>query len=83
MEREQIEELFEESGYHALNSKLAYKVWLTGVWDEEDEDRIEAFIDAYSFEGDGIVTDDFLYHYRIFAYIYGTNECSLFQRQIF
>ncbi|MCS0788119.1 hypothetical protein NX021_08045 [Cytobacillus firmus] len=83
MEREQIEELFEESGYPALNSKLAYKVWLTGVWDEEDEDKIEAFIDAYSFEGDGIVTDDFLYHYRIFAYIYGKNECLLFQRQIF
>ncbi|MBU8771062.1 hypothetical protein [Cytobacillus oceanisediminis] len=83
MEREQIEELFEESGYPALNSKLAYKVWLTGVWDEEDEDKIEAFIDAYSFEGEGIVTDDFLYHYRIFAYIHEKNECLGFQREIF
>ncbi|MDF2037419.1 hypothetical protein P2R12_10700 [Cytobacillus oceanisediminis] len=83
MERERIEELFEESGYHGLNSRLAYKVWMRGVWDEEDEDRIEAFLDAYSFEGERILTDEFLYHYRIFAYIHEKNECSLFQRQIF
>ncbi|MBN8201777.1 MULTISPECIES: hypothetical protein [Bacillaceae] len=83
MEREQIEELFEDSGYHGLNSKLAYKIWLTGVWDEEDEDKIEAFIDAYSFEGEAILTDNFLYHYRIFAYIHDKNEGSLFHRQIF
>ncbi|KON86494.1 hypothetical protein AF332_06410 [Sporosarcina globispora] len=81
MEREQIEELFEESGYHDLNSQLAYKVWMTGIWDEEDEEKIEAFLDAYSFEGEGILTDEFLYHYRIFAYIHEKN--ALFQRQIF
>jgi hypothetical protein len=77
VEREQIEGLFEESGYPGLNNRLAYKVWMTGVWDEEDEDRIEAFIDAYSFEEEGIVTDDFLYHYRIFAYIHERNELPL------
>ena len=78
MEREQIEELFEESGYAGLSSSLAYKVWMTGVWDGEDEDRIEAFLDAYSFEEEGIFTGEFLYHYRIFAYIYERNELSLF-----
>ncbi|EWG09422.1 hypothetical protein [Cytobacillus firmus] len=77
MEREQIEGLFEESGNPGLNSKLAYKVWMTGVWDEEDEDRIEAFIDAYSFEEEGIITGEFLYHYRIFAYIHERNELPL------
>lgn len=78
MEREQIEELFEESGYAGLSSSLAFKVWMTGVWDGEDEERIEAFLDAYSFEGERIITGDFLYHYRIFAYIHERNELPLF-----
>ncbi|URM33672.1 hypothetical protein LLY41_04195 [Cytobacillus firmus] len=78
MEREQIEELFEESGYSGLNSKLAYKVWMTGAWDDADEDRIEAFLEAYSFEQEGIITGEFLYHYRIFAYIHEKNDLPLF-----
>ncbi|PAE25535.1 hypothetical protein [Bacillus sp. 7894-2] len=78
MERDQIEELFEESGYPGLNSKLAYKVWMTGAWDDADEDRIEAFLEAYSFEQEGIITGEFLYHYRIFAYIHEKNDLPLF-----
>ncbi|MBT2687593.1 hypothetical protein J7I93_05280 [Bacillus sp. ISL-47] len=79
MDRDQIEEIFYESGSQVLNSGLAYKVWLKGEWDTDNREDIEDFLSAYSFVGEReLYADELLYHYRIFKYISEKNELSFF-----
>ncbi|WP_264804641.1 hypothetical protein [Cytobacillus sp. NCCP-133] len=70
MRKDEIKEIFEESASPSLNGGLAYKIWLTGVWDEEEKEDIEAFLIAYAFDGErDLFTDELLYHSRIFKFI--------------
>jgi hypothetical protein len=79
MNRERIEEIFDESGSPSLNSGLAFKIWLKGEWDSEGGEDIADFLNVFSFvEEKELYADELLCHYRIFKYITEKNDLSFF-----
>lgn len=75
MDRQQIEDVFDSMGYYHLREKLPFKLWLSGVLNDEETGFLESFLETYSFEDDqGLLFDDFMFHLRIFKRIAGGDD---------
>lgn len=76
-DKKYFEQIFIFAGHAALYEKLGNKLWMYRHWDQEDLYILEFFLDVYGFdEKQELLTDDFLYHFRIFKSINDNQEMS-------
>ncbi|WLR56852.1 hypothetical protein LC048_08280 [Mesobacillus subterraneus] len=71
----ELEDMFEWAGLSNVYEQHGYKMWLSGLEDHIDNELLDHFSDAYSFEiAETMFYDDFLFHLRIFKNIRKNNE---------
>lgn len=72
-----FEQVFTFAGHAALYEKVGNKLWIYQDWDDKDLHTLELFLDVYGFdEKQELLTDDFLYHFRIFKSMSQHQEMS-------
>lgn len=79
MRDSELEDLFESAGWGEVYEKHHYKLWISGVMTDWDENLLNAFLAAYSLEDvENLCFDELIYHHRIFKNIYEKNNLSFF-----
>ena len=67
--------LFEEAGWDHVYQKHSFKIWLSGCFEDVEDEVLEAFFDMYSAEETGeLCFDDFIFQFRMFAFAYRMNK---------
>lgn len=76
--QDSFEQVFSFAGHAALYEQLGSKLWMYRHWDEQDMHTLELFLEVYWFdEEQELLTDDFLYHFRIFKSMSHNQELFL------
>ncbi|WP_075980087.1 hypothetical protein [Bacillus massilinigeriensis] len=79
MEKQQIADVFDNMGYHYFREKFAFKLWLNGILEGEDEELLVSFLEAFQFEDeDSFLFDEFMYFLRIYKKIHCPAEMPYF-----
>ena len=67
-----IEQAF--SGFESLFDKFSYHFEVTSLFEENDSEIIEAFLQQYDFSDDSLLCDTFRFHYLCFKTAYLRNS---------
>jgi hypothetical protein len=81
MENSEMKEIFDDFGWSQIYDKHHYKIWLTGLAEDLQEDVLSAYLEAYSYEdAENQCFDEMLYQLRTFKYVYEKNNLTPFPR---
>ena len=61
-------------GYEFLLEKFCYQIDVTSLFEEDDDEIIEAFLQQYDFTDDSLLFDAFRFHYLCFKTAYTRNS---------